>query len=374
MPQEPGFLSRLFIAGSLAFVLIGIVGSIYGVALPAFTRAYGLEDGAAGLILTTNALGAVVAVLAATLGMPGLGARTATALIAIGTAGIALMAGWTVTLAASTVVGAGFGLIATEVNRTFLAGFGPRGPGMVGLVNGISGIGSIAGPLLFVATGSSIMAVYGALAVLSTALIFSFDRRPPAEVLAARTPVFRQWRVAILLLNHISVCIEAGISGLGVTALIASGWSEEGAAALAAGFFAALLVARVGLYWITKHVPADVIFLAGTIGTAGSAALAAAGFHAVGYVMAGGFVGLAFPSFFVWGARVLGNDPRISAAILLSGLSGLALGPFVIGAILARTGAEALFAVTAIGAALLAVAIMLTMAPARRAMARPVAA
>lgn len=374
MPQEPGFLSRLFIAGSLAFVLIGIVGSIYGVALPAFTRAYGLEDGAAGLILTTNALGAVVAVLAATLGMPGLGARTATALIAIGTAGIALMPGWHVTLAASTVVGAGFGLIATEVNRTFLAGFGPRGPGMVGLVNGISGIGSIAGPLLFVATGSSIVAIYGALAVLSTALIFSFERRPPAEVLAARTPVFRQWRVAILLLNHISVCIEAGISGLGVTALIASGWSEEGAAGLAAGFFAALLVARVGLYWITKRVAADVIFLAGTIGTAASAALAAAGFHAVGYVMAGGFVGLAFPSFFVWGARVLGNDPRISAAILLSGLSGLAIGPFVIGAILARTGAEALFTVTAIGAALLAVAILITMAPARRAMARPVAA
>jgi fucose permease len=367
-------VSRLFIAGSLAFVLIGIVGSIYGVALPAFTRAYGLEEGAAGLILTTNALGAVVAVLAATLGVPGLGARTATALIAIGTAGIAVMAGWHVTLAASTVVGAGFGLIATEVNRTFLAGFGPRGPGMVGLVNGISGIGSIAGPLLFVATGSSIVAVYGALAVLSTALIFSFDRRPPAGAVAARTPVFRQWRITILLLNHISVCLEAGISGLGVTALIASGWSEEGAAGLAAGFFAALLIARVGLYWITKHVAADVLFLVGTVGTAAAAALAAAGFHGVGYVLAGGFVGLSFPSFFVWGARVLGDDPRISAAILLSGLSGLALGPFIIGAILARTGAEALFTVTAIGAAGLAVVILVTMAPARRAMARPVAA
>ena len=58
----------------------------------------------------------------------------------------------------------------------------------------------------------------------------------------------------------------------------------------------------------------------------------------------------------------------------MSGLSGLAIGPFVIGAILARTGAEALFTVTAIGAALLAVAILITMAPARRAMARPVAA
>ena len=370
MTHQPRFLSRLFISGSLAFILIGIVGSLYGVALPAFTRAYGLAEGQAGLILTIHALGAVAAVLAATLGVPGLGARTATALIAAGAAVIALMPGWTLTLAASNIVGAGFGLIATEVNRSFLAGFGPRGPGMVGLVNGISGAGLIAGPLLFVWTGGSIAILYGGMVLLSALLIFSYARTAPARS-ATSSATFLTWRTAILLLNHVAVSLEAALGGLGVTALIASGWTEEGAAILASGFFAAFLVTRVALYWITRHIAADMLFLIGAIGTALAATLAALGYEALGFIAAGAFVGLSFPAFFVWGARALGDDPRVSAAMLLSGLTGLALGPFVIGAILLRgPGMEALFTVIAIGAAALSLAILAAISPMRRAVAR----
>jgi hypothetical protein len=67
---------------------------------------------------------------------------------------------------------------------------------------------------------------------------------------------------------------------------------------------------------------------------------------------------------------LLGEDSRVSAAILLSGLSGLAIGPFVVGAILRVTGTGALFAVIAVGAAALSVAIMASIGPARRAMDR----
>jgi fucose permease len=155
-----------------------------------------------------------------------------------------------------------------------------------------------------------------------------------------------------------------------VTALIASGWSEEGAATVSAGFFAAFLLARVALYWVTRHVAADILFLIAAIGTALSAGLAAVGYQALGFVAAGGFVGLSFPAFFVWAARLLGEDSRVSAAILLSGLSGLAIGPFVVGAILRVTGTGALFAVIAVGAAALSVAIMASIGPARRAMDR----
>jgi fucose permease len=369
--DQPGFLSRLFISGSVAFVLIGIVGALYGVALPAFARAYGLAEGEAGLILTTHAGGAVAAVLAATLGLPGLGARTATALIAAGAAGVALMPGWPVTLAASSVIGAGFGLIATEVNRAFLSGFGARGPGMVGLVNGISGGGLVAGPLLFVLAGGSIPAVYGGVALLAAALILTFDPAPPAAGRETAPPRRRPgWRLGILLLNHFAVCLEAALAGLGVTALIAAGWDEQGAATLAAGFFAAFLLARVALYWITRHVAADLLFLIAAAGTALCAGVAALGFPAAGYVAAGGFVGLSFPAFFVWGARLLGADARMSAAILLSGLLGLALGPLVIGAILRETGVQALFAVVAIAAGGLTLAILATIGPSRRAIAR----
>ena len=363
--HQPGFLSRLFISGSLAFILIGIVGSLYGVALPAFSRAYGLTEGAAGLILTTHALGAVAAVLAATLGLPGLGARTATTLIAAGAAGIALMPGWPLTLAASSVVGTGFGLIATEVNRSFLAGFGPRGPGMVGLVNGISGAGLIAGPLLYVWSGANIALLYGTMALLSGALVFTFASAGSAPP-GGPFPTLLTWRAGVLLLNHVAVCLEASLAGLGVTALIASGWTEDSAATLSAAFFAAFLLARVALYWITRYIAADLLFLIAAIGTGLSAGVAAAGFQTIGLVATGGFVGLSFPAFYVWAAGLLGEDSRTSAAILLSGLAGMALGPFVVGSILRVTGSEALFAVIAIAAGTLSLAILASIGPARR--------
>ncbi len=373
MTDQPGFMSRLFITGSLAFVLIGILGALYGVSLPAFTRLYGLDEGQASFILTTNALGAMAAVTAATLGMPGLGARTALALMAIGTAIISLTPGWPLTLVGSTVVGAGFGLIATEVNRSFLSGFGPRGPGMVGLVNGISGLGLIAGPLLYVWTGGNLAILYGSLALFSAALVFSYVRTAPATRTQG-SGSFRTWRVAILILNLLAACIEAALGGLAVTALIASGWTETGAATLAAAFFTAFLVVRVALYWITRHVAPDVLYLVGAIGTAVSAAIAAMGFHAIGFTASGVFMGLFFPAFFVWGARLLGDDPRMSAAMLLSGLTGLAIGPFVVSLILQRIGYDQLFTLIAIGSAVLTVIILAAMPPARRALARAIPA
>lgn len=373
MSDQPGFLSRLFITGSLAFVLIGVLGALYGVSLPAFTRLYGLEEGAASFILTTNALGAMAAVTAATLGLPGLGARTALALMAIGTAIIALTPGWTLTLVGSSVIGAGFGLIATEVNRSFLSGFGPRGPGMVGLVNGISGGGLIAGPLLYVWTGGNLAFLYGGLALFSAALVFTYVRTAPASRTAGKASL-RTWRSGILALNLLAASLEAALGGLAVTALIASGWTETGAASLAAAFFTAFLIARVALYWITRHIAPDVLYLVGAAGSAVAAGLAAMGFHAIGFTLSGAFVGLFFPAFFVWGARLLGDDPRMSAAMLLSGLTGLAIGPFVISLILNRIGFDQLFTLISIGSALLTLIILAAMPPARRALARAIPA
>ncbi len=365
MSDTPGFLSRLFVSGALSFVLIGVLGAIYGVALPAFTRAYGLDTGAASLILTTHAGGGVLAVLAVTLGVRGLGSRVSMLFMAAGTGLIALMINWPLTLLGSLIAGAGFGLIATHVNRDFLAGFGPRGPGMVGLVNGISGVGLIAGPLMYVWAGGSITVVYAGIAVFALSLIVLYGGETQAAGKGG-LPSLRQWKMGILLLNFVSVCLEMAMSGLGASALIALGWSENAAAGLASRFFAAFLIGRLALYWLTQMIPADRMFLIGVAGTAAAAALAAGGFEAVGYVLAGGFVGLAFPSFFVWGTQILGEDPRMSAAMLLSGLSGAAVGPFVFAALLSRIGLPQLFVAVAVVAAVLSVAILVVTGLTRR--------
>lgn len=371
MSATPGFASRLFVSGSLAFVLIGVLGAGYGVALPAFTRNFGLEPGAAGLILTTQAAGAVLAVAAMTLGVRGLSARLAAALMAAGAAVVAVGLSWPATLAGASVAGAGFGLIAAHVNRAFLEGFGDRGSGMVGLVNAISGVGLIAGPLAYVQVGGSTLLLFGGIAVFAALLIpllsgGAWDTAAGPAVAGT----IRPRRLAILILNHLSVFLEAALAGFGVVALIALGWSEEAAARLASGYFASYLLGRLSLYWVARRVAPDWLFLIGTIGTSAAALAAAAGLHAVGFVASGAFVGIAFPSFYVWASRLLGPDPRMQSSIVLAGLSGGAIGPLAFGAVLASAGMGMLFAAVAALGGALAVAILLVMGPARRAAAR----
>jgi len=362
MPEPAGFTSRLFITGSLAFVLIGALGAAYAVALPAFSRAFDLPSGAAALILSTHATGGVLAVLAMTAGVRGLSKPVSMLLMAAGAGLIAAQLAWPVMLLGSLIAGAGFGLIATHVNRSFLTGFGMRGPGMVGLVNAVSGVGLIATPLIFVWLGGNAMLMFGAIALMALTVLVLLPRGADAEPGPRGLPRLRQAQMGILLLNHLSAGLETALAGLGVTALIAMGWAESDAARLASGFFAALLLSRLSLYWLMRVISPGMLFLIGIIGTALTAGIAALGWPALGYVMAGAAVGLAFPAYFVWGARVLGPDPRMSAAMLLSGLTGGAVGPLAFGALLGVIGLPNLFAAVAVLAALLALAIALTLA------------
>lgn len=371
MSATPGFASRLFVSGSLAFVLIGILGAAYGVTLPAFTRAFGLEPGTAGLILTTQGIGAVIAVGAVTAGVRWLTARLSVALVAAGTGLIAAGITWPLTLTGAAIAGAGFGLIAAHVNRTFLQGFGDRGPSMVGLVNAISGLGLIAGPLIYVQAGRSTTILFGGIAVMAALLIPLFDDPPASreQVAATRAPI-RVGRLPILILNHLSVFMEIALGGFGAVALIALGWSEAGAATLVSAFFASYLIGRLSLFWLAGLIGPDRLFLVGTAGTAVAALVAALGLPAVGYVASGAFVGMAFPSFYVWGSRVLGPDARMQSSIILAGLSGGAIGPLVFGGLLSWLGLPALFAAVAALGGALSIAILVAMGPARRAVSR----
>lgn len=365
MSDHPGFASRLFLSGSLAFVAIGVLGASYGISLPAFGRDYGLDDGQAGLILSAHPAGAVTAVLAGTLGFRGLTARVAAALMVAGGALIAAGIAWPLTLLGAYLAGMGFGLTATHVNRAFLEGFGPRGPGMVGLVNGISAVGLIAAPLIFVALDRSVPLLFGGI-VLLAALAFLLQA-PGDDGFAGSPrglPDLRGRRLGIVSLNLVSATMEAALGGFGLLALMSVGWSEDGAAMLVSGFYATFLLARLSLYWLSRVVAPDLIFLGATIGTAASAGLAVVGFEAAGYVLAGGFVGAAFPAFYVWGARMLGPDPRMGSSMLLSGLTGLVIGALVVGPILSVIGLDLLFELVAlVGIALAAIVMWMRASP-----------
>jgi fucose permease len=147
------------------------------------------------------------------------------------------------------------------------------------------------------------------------------------------------------------------MTGFGASALIDRGLGDAGAARLVSGFFAAFLLVRVGLFWLAGSLPPALLFAGGLGGTAACGALAAmapgpaqAG---AAFVLSGAFVGVTWPSFYVWASARLGGDPRLGAAVLLASQAGAVLGPLALRPILARTGDEGMFGTVAILSAVL---------------------
>ena len=344
------FTSRLFLSGSLGFVLIGGLGASYGAALPAFARNFGITTESASLILTAQLAAAVLTVFAGTMGLRGLTARRSCLLMLAGAGLMAAGINWPLTLLGGVLAGSGFGITATYVNRAFLDGFGSKGAAMVGLVNAISALGLIASPLLFLAFGSSTLWLFGTLAAISALTLWLYPAG--ADSFAGGggggMPDLGPRTLGIISLNTVAGILETGLNGLGIAALITHGWSETAATQMLSAFFVAFLLARLSLYWVSQWVAPAQMFLIACFGTAASVLLAALGFEGVGYVLAGAFVGFSFPSFYVWSVSLLGPDPRMSSAVLLAGLSGGAVAPVILRAVLGPVGLEHLFTVLTI--------------------------
>ncbi|EYD74627.1 hypothetical protein Rumeso_03923 [Rubellimicrobium mesophilum DSM 19309] len=350
-----GLRSPLFASGALAFFLLGMLPALFGVALPVWSGAFGLAEGQGGTLVALYNAGAAIAVLAGVAGVPGLSMRPASALVALGAAGLALGAAWGLLLACALVAGLGFGVLAVAINRRFLAEFGPRGPGMVALVNGIFGLGAILAPLLFLAVGSRPGPVLWITAVLA-AVAMALSRPEPFRGASPGLPPLSP-RLSIILLNFAAVVIEASLIGLGASALVDLGAPEAQAARLVSAFFATFVAARLGLAFVTHRLAPDLIFLLGLAGTTACLLVAAFVSPAWGLVPSGAFIGICFPAFFVWSSRLLGPDPRFGAAILAAGLTGGTLGPLALRPILGAVGVESLFWILSVFGALLTVAV-----------------
>ena len=230
-PAPPqGLTSPLFASGALGFFLLGILPALFGVALPVWSDAFGLAEGQGGTLVALYNAGAAMAVLAGVAGVPGLSMRPASAVVALGAAGLALGAAWGLLLASAFLAGLGFGVLAVAINRRFLGEFGARGPGMVAFVNGIYGLGAILAPLLFLAGGGRpgpVLWAAAALALLAMALSRPEPFRNATPGLPPLSP--RLW---VLLLTFSAIVIESSLIGLGASALVDLGTPEPQAARL----------------------------------------------------------------------------------------------------------------------------------------------
>ena len=153
-PHDPRPLTRVALAGSCAgFVVIGVLQSLYGPAIPAFRDKFAVTPSVAGLGLSADFAGALIGIVGYhLLARAGSTDRrllaVSYALIAAGTIGFALAPSWPLALAAALFTGLGSGGIDYGLNHLFTFAYGRRSAGMLNLLNAYFGVGAVIGPVL----------------------------------------------------------------------------------------------------------------------------------------------------------------------------------------------------------------------------------
>lgn len=355
----------LLFAGVASFILMGAGQSVYGPALPALSRAHGITEATAGLVVSAHWVGAAVGVAAMFAAGAGLRPVHALAIMALGAGLVSLAPGWAATLAGAVVFGIGYGLCTVLYNRRFLNGFGARGPAMLAFLNAIFAVGAIGAPMLFLATGSDPRLFFAGLAVAAGLTILGARGGSAAAPEAPAQGPFRL-HAGVLACAAVAIATEAALVGLGPVALIALGAGEAQAAQLLSAFFVAFLLARLGLVLLVDLLPPLAIFAAATAGTAA----VAAGLWGTGWVLMfpalGAFAALFFPTVFMTAVAAMGDHPRVTPTVVAAGLAGGIAAPLLLAPVTAQAGADVLFPVVAATAGTLALAAGLMAArPAR---------
>lgn len=341
--------AALLFAGIASFVLMGAGQSLYGPALPAFSRLYGVELGASGLIVSAHWIGCAVGVAGMFLAGPRITPRLVLVLMGVGAAVIAAGLGWVVSLLGAVVFGAGYGCATVVFNPRVLRAFGARGPAMVSLLNATFGVGAILAPLVFVAVGTDPRLAFAICAALAVAIWMGAGpaSRPDTVVSETAQKPFRL-HLPALCFSLVAIATEACLIGLGPAALIAAGESEVHAAQLLSLFFLAFLGSRVVLTFVAHLLPSfslHVLAVGGTALAATGAALFDAGTF---FIVMGVFAGMFFPSSYVTASRKMGDDPRVAPSIIAAGLVGGIAAPLLVSPFLAQMGDRGFFWVVAV--------------------------
>ncbi len=335
--------SGLLFAGVATFVMMGAGQSLYGPALPAFSRIFDVSEAQAGVLVSAHWVGCFIGVGLMYLKGGGITPRHALAAMAVGAAGVSALAGWWATVAAAVVFGAGYGLSTAVFNPRVLRAFGTFGPSMLSMLNATFGVGAIAAPLIFVALGSDPRWSFGLTAAFA-AVIWLFagsagreGAAPEGEIRAFKP----HW--GIMGFGAVAIGLEACLIGLGPTALIRAGLAETTAAELLSAFFVVFLLARVVLIFVAHRIAPFVLYTAAVVTSAACALGAIFVSPAVFFVAMGAPTGLFFPGFYVTASGKMGEDIRVPPTIIASGLVGGIGAPLVLAPLMAGMGERGFF-------------------------------
>ena len=355
MPQDrtaPDRRARnaLLAAGIASFMLMGAGQALFGPALPTYERLLAITTAQAAWIVSAFWVGSFLGVALMYFIGTKVNPRSGLAGLAVGAVLLALGGTWLPVVAGSVLFGAGYGVLTAVFNPRVLAVFGPRGPSMLSLLNASFSIGAIAAPQVFIALGGDPKLVFGLIAVLAAVLaaVLWLATGLTGRVKAAAAAQSGGFRLSwpILIFGAFAIGMEASLVGLGPTALVRAGLSEESAANLLSLFFVAFLAGRIALVFLAHLVPSFAIYT-------GAVALAALCSFGVALGSAAWFfppmglaTGLFFPGFFVTATARMGADARVAPVIIGMGLVGAILSPLIYAQLIGVLGPRGFFWLT----------------------------
>lgn len=333
----------LLFAGVATFVMMGAGQSLYGPALPAFSRIFAVSLAEAGVLVSAHWVGCFLGVGLMYLKGAHVTPRHALAVMALGAGIMALLIGWWVTIAGAVVFGAGYGMSTAVFNPRVLRAFGTLGPSMLSMLNATFGVGAIAAPLIFVALGSDPRWSFGLTAAFAAVVwVFAGPAGRTAAAPPGETRPFRPHWV-IMGFGAMAIGLEACLIGLGPSALVRAGETEARAAELLSAFFVVFLLSRVALVFFAHRIAPFLLYTLSIVATAVLALGAILVSPALFFVAIGAPAGMFFPGFYVTASRKMGDDLRVPPTIIASGLIGGIACPLILAPVMAGMGERGFF-------------------------------
>jgi fucose permease len=343
--EAPVFSPSAVVASCVGFVLIGVLQSLYGPAIPAFRDEFGLSPSAAGLGLSAHFVGGVGGVLFFDRAYGRIGNRrilgASYLLMAAGAAGFALAPSWPLALAAALLAGLGFGGIDYGLNQLFAVGFGHRSTAMLNILNAHFGIGAILGPALIGAVGAEhYPAVFLAFALVNLPLLLCLkgvrgkapqpsEAAPESGGGSVRARSLGSVLAVFVALYVLHVGIEAGVGGWEPTHLETVGYGAGVAATATSVYWLMMTVGRFLVAPIALRYSPQAIITVSCTGMTICLLLATVSELApYAYAGVGLFIAPIFPTGLPWLHRAAPRARRAGALVIAASMiGGVVAGP-----------------------------------------------
>lgn len=372
---------KILTVALLALLILGAEQALLGIYIAERSTSgtgFAASTNFGGTFFALHAAGAAVTILCSMLPIftaaTTLIVRLALACLGAGLITLTLSHHWLADLCASFVMGLGFGGINLGFNGFIAQNFQKYRTLLLNKLNAAFGIGAVLAPSLLVfpsVTIGHVFAVSGSLALMLLLGVSNLDTNTITSGSNRNRRVlqpvinWRHWAPAALVASLVfGLAVETSLIAWLPSTLRNWGMSNAQIAELMAQYFIYFLAARILATILSQRLSASLLVFTSVIGTAATLALVATDVTTKSSVaIAGGFIALLFPNLFGVTAEKLGNSQRGNAVLMLGGLAGAMIGPFLVGLLASfwpNVDIGHILALLSIGAALLVVTALLS--------------